>query len=168
MNSIGYVAVYGLFRWHITHEIFELIEHHDRNKYTELILPLSVVQHPDKNFIRLNDREFRYKGKMYDIVSQKLTNNTVHFIVIHDKNDERNFNRLAENTNLQSQTPGNMKTGKSTVPDTFIKVLFSPLFSVRSTSFHVSLTQNSTALSQNMLFPESPCIQVPVPPPRMA
>ena len=168
MNSIGYVAVYALIRWHVTHEISELIEHHDENEFSELILPLSVVQQPNKDFTRLNKREFRYKGKMFDIVTQKRIGQAIHFIVIHDPNDEQNFNRLAENTNLQSQTPKNTETGKSVLIDIIAKGLFSPLYSVKSTTYQAILHQHSLALIQNIFLPETPCLRVPVPPPKIS
>lgn len=168
MNSIGYIAVFGLLRWRITHDVYELIEHHEQKEYTELILPLSILHNPNKDFTRINRTEFRYKGKMYDIVTQKISGNSVHFTVINDPNDERNYQRLAENTNLQTQTPLNTENGKSVLSDIIVKGLFAPLYSVKSAHFKSTLHQSHLSALQNLFLPDSPCLLVPVPPPKIS
>ena len=166
MNSIGYIALYGMFRWHITHEISELIEHHDSQEFAELILPLSIIQNPGKDFTRTGRREFRYQGKMYDIVSQKLSGNFMHFTVIHDPNDERNFQKLSKNTAMHSQSPQNTENGKSVLIDIIVKGLFSSLFS-QTLASHLSILSRGSLFSiQHGILPDSPTLQVLVPPPQ--
>ena len=168
MNAIGYVGLYALMRWHIVHEISELIERHDQADYSELVLTENQMGRANGQFFRINEHEFRYKGKMYDVVSQKQVGTSIHYTVIHDQKDELNFYRLATDTDLQDQSHQANKTQKTDVLDTMVKSLFAPLYFPSSTSntekrdtvFFIAYCQTT--------LPEIPYLRVPVPPPKAA
>lgn len=167
MNSIGYVGLYGLLRWHDTHRIHELIEHHDRSDYKNLILPVSVYENQsDDTFIKLNDHEFRYHGEMYDIVSQKRVGNAIHFVVIQDNKDERNFHRLAVNTHLQTQSPKTSGTNKTTLLDVIVKSFLTFLYVPNEPANRSEITGKNVFNAKKLTLPRSPFLRVPVPPPK--
>jgi len=168
MNSLGYIGVYSLLRWHITHEMYESIEHHDVNDYTELIIPISECKNPDHEFIRINTHEFRYKGKMYDIVSQKKVGDSVHFTAIYDPHDEMNFHHLAETVQAQLQTPKNTEMDHSKVVDVMVKGFFSPLFFTKIPVYNSIFSGRHLKKNRSNLLPDSPFVRIPVPPPKIS
>ena len=167
MDAIGYVGLYALTRWQIVHEISELIEQHDSADYSELILSESQMNPASGQFVRINDHEFRYKGKMYDVVSQKRVGSNIHYTVIHDQKDELNFSRLATDTNLQDQAPQGSKTQKSALLDTMVKSLFSVFYFPSSGRNNNKESAGYFTASAQFDLPDIPYMRVPVPPPRV-
>lgn len=166
MNAIGYVGLYALMRWHIVHEISELIERHDSEDYSELILSKKQIDSADGQFTRINKHEFRYKGKMYDIVSQNKIGDSIRYTVIHDRKDELNFDRLATNTNLQDQSSADSPAHKSALLDTMVKNLYAPLFFQVTRRYNIKTFSSIISAIQLQNLPDTPFLQVPVPPPK--
>lgn len=52
-------------------------------------IPKSIYINNDKNFQLVEKHEFRYHGEMYDIVKSKIINDTVYFLCISDKNEDK-------------------------------------------------------------------------------
>ncbi len=169
MNAIGYVGLYALMRWQIVHEISELIRRdgHDSADYSKLVLSESQMNPASGQFVRINNHEFRYKGKMYDVVSQKQIGTTIHYTVIHDQKDELNFDRLATDSNLQDQSHQWGKAQKPAIPDTMVKSLFAPLYFTSSSSNKEKRATGFVITFSQSNLPEIPYLQVPVPPPKV-
>jgi len=168
MNAIGYVGLYAITRLQIVHEISELIEHHDTGAYSQLIFSKEDMNPARGHFVRINKHEFRYKGKMYDVVSQQKIGDTIHFTVIHDHRDEINFDQLAANTNLQEQSQANPKSADHVLLDTMVKSLFAPLYFPSTKP--ISFKPHIHALTALFCFelPANPFQRVPVPPPKIS
>lgn len=166
INSIGYVGIFGFLRWQITHKISELIEHHDEGRYTKLVLPVSAYDQSNPQLEKINAHEFRYKGNMYDIVSQKRIGDTIHFIVIHDLRDQANFHRLAVASRLQSQTSSGTHSGKANISGSVLKDLFAPIFTNKIPQYTSLFTATSVITSEALQLPKTPFLPVPVPPPK--
>ncbi|HKI45625.1 MAG TPA: hypothetical protein VKA08_09875 [Balneolales bacterium] len=166
MNAIGYVGLYALMRWHIVHEISELVEQHDQAYYSELILSEIQMNPANGQFVRINNHEFRYEGKMYDVVSQKRIGNSIHYTVIHDQKDELNFDRLATDTNLQDHSQQGRKTQKPALLDTMVKNLYAPLFFQVTRRYNIRPFRNIISAIHGQNLPDTPFLRVPVPPPK--
>jgi hypothetical protein len=97
-NSIGYYILFELSKYVIQSEMQAAI-HRKPSKLTVI----SVVNTlNDRDFQRLDKKEFRYKGLMYDVVREIKTLHATVFICIHDTKESNlyaglkrvNHNRL--------------------------------------------------------------------------
>ena len=86
-NTVGYYFVFSYNQFTIRHEIHCLI----RSRYFEgscITLQITTpLSNPD--FKWLNQSEFRYKGVLYDVCSQKTVGIVTTFHCINDKQEER-------------------------------------------------------------------------------
>jgi hypothetical protein len=79
-NSMGYYFLFELNKINARREIQSIIQQHPA-KMT--ILTIVDVEN-DREFHRIDRKEFRYKGTMFDIVREIKTGNTTVFICLHD------------------------------------------------------------------------------------
>jgi hypothetical protein len=79
-NSLGYYLLFELHKYEIKKEMQAMIQKHP-SKMT--ILTIADVEN-NQEFHRIDKKEFRYKGAMYDIVREIKTGQTTVFICIHD------------------------------------------------------------------------------------
>ncbi len=79
-NSIGYYLLFEVKRHVIKKEMQAAIQHRSSK------MVILKIDHPEKDreFQRIDKKEFRYKGAMYDIVREISTGNTTVFVCIHD------------------------------------------------------------------------------------
>lgn len=61
-----------------------------------LTIPRSQLHSPNSSFVRVEDHEFWYQGNLYDIVSQDWQGDVWHVWVVHDREEERYLEVLAE------------------------------------------------------------------------
>ena len=91
--------------------IFEVSKHVFRNEMqTKIQQPSSqltmlkiVNVDGDREFQRIDKKEFRFKGRLYDIVREIKTGETTLFICLHDKKESNLFaslKRVNQNKNL--------------------------------------------------------------------
>jgi len=59
-----------------------------------LKIPKSIEEKPNKHFQRIHEKEFRYKGEMYDIVKEENKTDTTYYYCIHDKEETKLFANL--------------------------------------------------------------------------
>lgn len=64
-----------------------------------LTIPRSELQASNSTFAWIEDREFRYRGNLYDIVHEEWQGDVWHVWVYHDREEERYLNLLAETMN---------------------------------------------------------------------
>lgn len=62
-----------------------------------LVLTIQDVE-KDKDFQRIHNKEFRYKGLMYDIVRELKSGRTTTFVCLHDKRESKLFAGLKKLT----------------------------------------------------------------------
>lgn len=75
-----------------TYISFKYRQHQIKNGISddELVLlkiPVSLEEHPTKDFKRIHAKEFQYKGNMYDVVKQKSKGDTTWYWCIWDKRE---------------------------------------------------------------------------------
>ena len=64
-----------------------------------LTIPRSELQSSNSTFAWIEDREFRYRGNLYDIVHEEWQGDVWHVWVYHDREEERYLDLLAETMN---------------------------------------------------------------------
>ncbi|MFB6273277.1 MAG: hypothetical protein ABEL51_10335 [Salinibacter sp.] len=68
----------------------------DEATVQHLTIPQSERQSPNSSFVRIEDGEFRYQGNLYDVVHEEWRGDVWHVWVIHDQQEERYLNALAQ------------------------------------------------------------------------
>lgn len=64
-----------------------------------LTISRSELQSANSTFVRIDDREFRYQGNLYDIVSEEWRGGVWHVWGYHDREEEHYTDILAETMN---------------------------------------------------------------------
>lgn len=64
-----------------------------------LTLSRTERQSPSSSFTRIDEREFRYRGNLYDIVHQEWRGSDWHVWVLHDREEEQYLDALAQSMN---------------------------------------------------------------------
>jgi len=83
-NSLGYYFIFELYKYHVKKEM------QTRTSMASLaltILKISDVK-DDHGFQRIENKEIRYKGSLYDVIKEVQLGRTTIFYCIHDKKEE--------------------------------------------------------------------------------
>jgi hypothetical protein len=89
-NSIGYYFLFEMSRQKARNEMQTTIQRHSLR-----IVTLSIADiGNDREFQKINDKEFRYKGVMYDLVQASKIGNTTVFYCFHDVKESKLFSGL--------------------------------------------------------------------------
>jgi hypothetical protein len=86
-NIMGYYFVFSYNQYLVRREMKSQIR---AGYFEESLFVLNIINpslNPD--FKRIDKGEFRYKGKLYDIISEKNSGNMTTFHCINDKNEEK-------------------------------------------------------------------------------
>ena len=74
-------------------------EGEDITNAQHLTISRSQLQSSNSSFVRVEEHEFWYRGNLYDIVSQDWQGDIWHVWVVHDREEERYLEVLAETLN---------------------------------------------------------------------
>ncbi len=86
-NTFGYLILFYQLRTEIQKEMFSKIENFEVSNCIEKIL-IKNSDRANKYFHRLNETEFEYLGKKYDIVREIVNFDETIFYCVNDKNEE--------------------------------------------------------------------------------
>lgn len=87
--SFGYFIVFKSVQYSIRKEIKQIARQKiDVNSLECFEFSLEYLHNPDKDFKWIESKEFRYKGKMYDILKTEKTQNTIKLYCINDEKEE--------------------------------------------------------------------------------
>ena len=88
-NSFGFILYFLIERGNAKEEAFEEITLLKSKEKME-VLPISKSMiNEGKVFQRINKKEIRYKGKMYDIVKEEKQTDKIIFYCIHDEKEDK-------------------------------------------------------------------------------
>lgn len=91
----GQFLVFKLFEYKIKKEIKTRIKAGVPEEELVLLkIPKLLEENPNKDFTRIHEKEFRYKGEMYDIVNQEDKVDTTYYYCIHDVKESNLFANL--------------------------------------------------------------------------
>lgn len=124
-----------------------------------LTIPRSVQESPRSSFVQIDEREFRYRGNLYDIVREEWRGDVWHVWVIHDREEEQYLDALARSVH------GPMLEGEG-VPTSQRLLLHRPLALV-PVAWAVPGPRSFVRSFAPFLAsaPEAPHLRVPHPPP---
>jgi len=111
---VGYYGVYVGLKIQASHELKARL---DAEAYTEqetitIKIPLAVpYQTGSEKFERVNG-DFEKDGKFYNLVKQKLENDTLHVVYIRDHKEAGLFEMLTNFVQNNTDTPISKKAGK--------------------------------------------------------
>jgi hypothetical protein len=94
LQAAGYIFVFEIQKHEIRREIKQQIK--AGVPETELVLLKILEGKPNPAFQRVDEHEFRYDGKMYDIVRQKSHGDTTWYYCLADEKETQLFAHLEE------------------------------------------------------------------------
>ena len=84
-NSTGYYFIFELYKYHVKKEMQALTA---KGSVELTILRITDADH-DPGFQRVEKKEIRYKGSLYDVIKEVRSGGTTIFYCIHDKKEEK-------------------------------------------------------------------------------
>lgn len=77
------------------------------HEVTHFEFALSKGQPIDRSFTWEDDHEFRYKGKMYDVIGKKISNGKLYITCINDYKEKELIDHYTDIAKKQNSKPGN-------------------------------------------------------------
>ena len=130
LNVAGYFPVFKLAQWQIRHKIEALIEQSFSNDNLQLISISSENQH-ELIWERTN-KEFWYKGQLYDIVRLEKNDGFTHYYCIEDTAETHLAYQFIETIKKQTDDSDSESTPLSNFVKKELKIYFSPQYSTDS------------------------------------
>ena len=104
-NAAGYLLIYSVLQSHLKEIAEEKISASKlENRVTILAFSKSDINDGRSQLKFIDEKEFSYKGKMYDIITEKIVNDSIYFECFSDI-DEDELN-LAFNKNFDGDENG--------------------------------------------------------------
>lgn len=109
-QSTGYFLFFRVQQYQIRYEIKQQIQAGVPEAELVLLKISRCIQENRNEFQRIHDHEFRYQGKMYDVVRQEQHGETLWFFCLCDEKETLLFARLDEQVKKEMKNlPGNEK-----------------------------------------------------------
>jgi primosomal protein N' len=107
---VGYFAIFCKEQSDIRAEIRLNIEKRkiSETAYTTIKIPLEQLE----EIVWIDEHEFRYKGELYDLVSQKIENGLVTIVGLNDKKEEQLIKKYEKEEKKESNSPSSHKKRK--------------------------------------------------------
>lgn len=111
-NAAGYTVVFTALRHAVQKEVKAMLKRGvPESDLHVLVIPQSVERDPQSSFRRIHDGEFRYRGRMYDIVRKDIRGDTTVYYCINDIEEEQLFARLDDH--VRSHLPNSAAAGNT-------------------------------------------------------
>jgi len=112
-NIIGYYGVYVLLRTSADSGLRERLDANDFSESEALTfkVPLAIPYQANSDFQRV-DGDFQKDGKFYNLVKQKIQNDTLYIVVVPDHDEASLFQTLVDYVQSNTDNPISQKTGK--------------------------------------------------------
>lgn len=158
-NLSGYYVVFRALQYRVRREIKHRIK---QNVSDDELVLISIANDNCLTWTKPN-KEFRYKGEMYDIVSQETKEDMILYYCIHDFKESKLFADLDEH--VQKHITDNPKQRKKA--ESLLKKITKDYF------FQVLIISNSHRVPQNLKYKkylqayDSIYLKVLTPPPKL-
>ncbi|MBE9467685.1 MAG: hypothetical protein IMY72_05100 [Bacteroidetes bacterium] len=160
-NYVGFFSLFLFNQYKIKKEVKHQIKQQvPVNELVLLKIPFELEKTRNLIFQRIHKGEFRYKGKMYDIVKSNVKNDTTFYYCINDTKEEKLFEDLDKHIEDYINTNKTKNHNKIKIKKTITNYFFSDLnFLFFNSSKKISYFQKKYNL--NKIF-----IEIPDPPPK--
>lgn len=141
-NIFGFYTVYLISRRIVKAEMKQYIRELASDAELEIISPDPDAMRNPEVFKWIEQGEFRYKGKMYDVVRTEVNNGRVYYYCVNDTREEAVMHRF-ELAHHQSGSCDPVKTKSSRIINQIIKDFFFPQpenpdgFQILELTFHI-------------------------------
>ena len=86
INSAGYTLIYFQLRYLFREEALNKIENFlNENELTSIMISYDDTRNSDNGYTRINNEEFLYQGKLYDIVRVSYKQEGISILCYEDK-----------------------------------------------------------------------------------
>jgi len=123
-----------------------------------LVIPRAELSQPGSSLTRIEEHEFFYRGKLYDIVYEEQRGTDWHVWALHDREEERYLEALARTVEPMLTTSETRSTHP--VPKAYWKLALLP-----AATHPDPLVRSRTFPLRDQKEPQAPCLAVPHPPP---
>jgi hypothetical protein len=121
-NVSGYLIIFQILRSDAREEMKTYIKHNLREEEMEIVVVSnSEIASQVSTFKFVNESEFIYKGKRYDIIKKSKEANQTIFYCINDKNEENLFAGLNEHIKRNIDQNTNTKDKSNTLTKNIVK-----------------------------------------------
>jgi hypothetical protein len=157
-NLAGYFIVFKIMQCSVQQEMKTYLENNPSSKETEtIVIPNSELASSSRlKFI--DDDEFTYNGKLYDIVSKKTVNGSTVFYCMNDKQEEKLYAALKDHVMHNTDQNLPVKDKSNLIIKNIIKEALTDKNITQAMSaeaYHMCFRFNST-LIQNFITVQSP------------
>ncbi|MCX6149716.1 MAG: hypothetical protein NTX22_04230 [Ignavibacteriales bacterium] len=113
-NSIGYILIYQQQLYTFKHQAFSKIQNFlPLEKMSIIGLSKNDIVSGKISFRRMEEREFKLNGKMYDVVKEVSKKDSIYFFCIKDEKEDELHQAFVKYFNENSNQTGNKSTSKN-------------------------------------------------------
>lgn len=160
-NIVGYFIAFKVVQHQVRSEVKTAI----KQTLTANQLTVIEIHKTEQNQLiwEEKNKEFYYKGELYDIVKTEEKTESITYYCINDKQEEQLFEHLEEHVNnyISDNHLSNKNGSKKNHPDS-IKLYLSNVLSPT-----LEITDNTAIFNTYPLFYTSACVEISSPPPEI-
>ncbi|MES2837354.1 MAG: hypothetical protein V4667_07515 [Bacteroidota bacterium] len=163
-NIVGYDVVFRVTQFQIKKEVKRKLKAGvDKQKLHTIVVPKSWLSQNNKDFKTIHEREFEYKGVMYDVVTKTEKDDLIYFKCISDKEETKLFAQLDEHIKNHVSAFPQTKNKNQKLYKKIAKDYFPPSVKQNLVSF-VVITKKQILFSEPL---NSQFTKVSTPPPEL-
>lgn len=157
-NSFGFVIYFLVVRENIKESKFDEIKRNDSRSRIEILSFNSSDYENGEAVQRINDREIRFQGKMYDIVKVLMHSGTIIIYCIHDEKEDRLEKEFADNMRETNSGKIILMTQQKFISQiNYVQLVKKPeISSPIKKCIYISSTKNSHAQKENEVLTPPP------------
>ena len=159
-NTIGFLAIHPFISLYLKHLGLEQTKHSEENKLVELIvLKKDDILLKKTNYVRIDSKEFRLNGNLYDIVKEIENDSSIYLYCINDEKENSLFSELCKKID---NNVANRKQRNNT-HNIFKKSISEPVSDLSISNIG---TNQLTYINHNEIHTSFVCKEVITPPPQ--
>lgn len=160
-NIVGYFIAFKIVQHQVRSEVKTAIK---QTLTTNQLTVIEIYKTEQNQLIwEENNKEFYYKGELYDIVKTEEKTESIIYYCINDVQEEKLFANLEEHVNnyISDNHLSKKNSSKKNLPDS-IKLYLSNVLSPT-----LAITENTTIFNTHPLLYTSACLEISSPPPEI-
>ncbi len=162
-NTVGYYGVYEALRAKANSGLIERLDANDFNEDETITIkiPISIPYQSDWSGFERVDGEFVRDGKFYNLLKQKIEQDTLIIVAVRDHEEASLFESLVDFVQSNTDTPISQKAGK--LIDSFSKDFLCTINELANASVGWMIESSQTLLQSTV---STVFLRIHTPPPR--